>query len=130
MDSLEHQISYLFFWGGPCCSSFLGFLLCLCFVCIYYVSCAQYCLYLLSSPMVLNIGVRVVHFVLLCVFTFLVPEFTPGFCWGSVLLIFLVFCVVFFVLFVFVLCRVHMHPMLPFFLDCPFLIAPSAFFNV
>ena len=62
------------------------------------------------------------------------PGFTPRFLLGPLLgsefLIFLFFCVVFFVLFVFVLCRVHMHPMLPFFLDCPFLIAPSAFFNV
>jgi hypothetical protein len=47
---------------------------------------------------------------------------------GSVLLIFLVFCVVFVVLFVFVLCLVY--PMLPVFLDCPFLIAPSVFSNV
>ena len=37
------------------------------------------------------------------------------------LLIFLVFCVEFFVFFVFVLCRVH--PKLPVSLDCPFLIA-------
>ena len=40
---------------------------------------------------------------------------------ASELLIFLVFCVVFFVLFV--LCRVH--PMLPVSLDCPFFIASS-----
>ena len=49
----------------------------------------------------------------------------PG-CWyGSVLLIFLVFCVVlcFGVLFIFILCVVC--PMLPVSLDCPFLIAPS-----
>ena len=39
------------------------------------------------------------------------------------LLIFLVFCAVFFVFFVFVLCRVH--PMLPVSLDCPFLITSS-----
>ena len=42
---------------------------------------------------------------------------------GSVLFIFLVFCVVLFVLFVFVLCLVF--PMLPVFLNCPFLIALS-----
>ena len=46
------------------------------------------------------------------------------------LLIFLIFCVVlcFCVLFVFVLCL--MYPMLPFSLDCPFVIAPSVFSNV
>jgi hypothetical protein len=38
------------------------------------------------------------------------------------------YCVVFFVLFVFVLCLVY--PMLPVSLDCPFLIAPSVFSNV
>jgi hypothetical protein len=38
------------------------------------------------------------------------------------------YCVVFFVLFVFVLCCVY--PMLPVSLDCPFLIAPSIFSNV
>jgi len=43
------------------------------------------------------------------------------------LLIFLVFCVVF-LFFVFVLCLVY--PMLPVFLDCPFLITPSVFSNV
>jgi len=47
----------------------------------------------------------------------------PRFLVGSVVLIFLVFCVVFLVLFVFVLCLVY--PMLPVYLDCPFLIAPS-----
>ena len=41
---------------------------------------------------------------------------------GSMLLIFLVFCVVYFALFVFVLCRVY--PMLPVSLDCSFLTAP------
>jgi len=46
----------------------------------------------------------------------------------SVLLIFLDFCVVFFTLFVSVLCLVH--PMLPISLDCPFWIAPSVFSNV
>ena len=39
-----------------------------------------------------------------------------------------VYCVVFFVLFVFVLFLVY--PMLPVVLDCPFLIAPSVFSNV
>jgi hypothetical protein len=58
----------------------------------------------------------------------LVPEFTPSFCWWSVLLIFLALCVVFFALFVFVLCIVY--PMLPVSLDFPFLIAPSVFDNV
>ena len=49
---------------------------------------------------------------------------------GSVrgLLIFLVFCVVFFVLFVFVLCLVF--SMLPFSLGCQFLIAPSVLSNI
>ena len=47
---------------------------------------------------------------------------------GSVLLIFLVFCVVFFVLFVFVLCLVYTT--LPVALDCQFLITPSVFSNV
>ena len=47
---------------------------------------------------------------------------------GSVLLIFLVLCVVFFVLFVFNLCLVY--SMLPVFLECAFLIAPSVFSNV
>jgi hypothetical protein len=46
---------------------------------------------------------------------------------GSVLLIFLVFCVEF-LFFVFVLCLVY--PMLPVSLDCPFLITPSVFSNV
>jgi len=44
------------------------------------------------------------------------------------LLIFLVFCVVFFALFAFVLCLVYL--MLPVSLDCPFLISPSGFSNV
>ena len=47
---------------------------------------------------------------------------------GSVLLISLVSCVVFFPLFVLVLCLVY--PMLPVSLDCPFLIAHSGFSNV
>ena len=47
---------------------------------------------------------------------------------GSLLLIFLVSCVVVFAWFVFVLCLVH--PMLPVSLDCPFLIIPSVFSNV
>jgi hypothetical protein len=45
---------------------------------------------------------------------------------GSVLLIFLVFCVVFFALFVFVFCLVF--PMLSVSLNCPFLIVSSFFF--
>ena len=49
----------------------------------------------------------------------------PQFLVGSMLLMLSVFCVVFFVLFVFVLCL--MYPMLPVSLDCPFLIAPSVF---
>ena len=51
------------------------------------------------------------------------PLLAPGF-W-SMLLIFLVFCVVFFVLFVFDLYRVF-----PVSLVCPFLIGPSIFSNV
>ena len=47
--------------------------------------------------------------------------FTSRFLVGSVLLIVLVFCVVFFVLFVFILCLEY--PMLPVSLDCPFLIS-------
>jgi len=47
---------------------------------------------------------------------------------GSVLLIFLIFCVVFFVLFVFVMCL--MYPMLSVSLDCSFLSAPSDFSTV
>ena len=39
-----------------------------------------------------------------------------------------VFCVVFFALFVFILCLVY--PMMPVSLDSPFLIAPSVFSNV
>ena len=51
----------------------------------------------------------------------------PGF--GAVCVAFvLVFCVVLSVMFVFVLCLVY--PMLPVSLECPFLIAPSVFFNV
>ena len=41
--------------------------------------------------------------------------------------LFLVFCVVLFVLFVFVLCLVY--PILPVSLDCPFLITPWVFSN-
>ena len=47
---------------------------------------------------------------------------------GSVLFIFLVFCVVFFVLLVFVLCLVY--PVLPVSMDFPFWIALSVFSNV
>ena len=47
---------------------------------------------------------------------------------GSVLLIFFVFCVVFFALFVFVLCLVYLLLLVS--LNCPFLIAPSVFSNV
>jgi len=56
------------------------------------------------------------------------PWVHPRFLVGFMLLIFLVFCVVFFVLFVFVVCLVY--PMLLVSLDCPFMIAPSAFSNV
>jgi len=49
------------------------------------------------------------------------PGFTPDVLAGSVLLIFLVFCVVFlFVSFVFALCLVY-----PMFLDYPFVVTPS-----
>jgi len=44
------------------------------------------------------------------------------------MLIVLVFCVVFLALFFFVLCPVY--PMLPVYLDCSFLIAPSDFSKV
>jgi hypothetical protein len=56
--------------------------------------------------------------------------FSSVFVLNCVLLIFLVFCVVLclFVLFVLILCRVR--PMLPVFLDCLLLIAPSGFSNV
>jgi hypothetical protein len=56
------------------------------------------------------------------------PGFASGFWWGSCCSSFVVFCVVFFVLFVFVLCLVC--PMLQVSLDCPFSIAPSLFSNV
>jgi hypothetical protein len=59
---------------------------------------------------VLLVGSLLLIFLVFCV-VFLV---------GSVLPIFLVFCVVFLVLFVFVLCLVY--PILPVSLDCPFLI--------
>jgi hypothetical protein len=52
----------------------------------------------------------------------------PFFFIGFVLLIFLVFCVVFFGLFVFVLCLMDL--ILPMSLDCPFLIANSIFSNI
>jgi len=45
--------------------------LCVCFVCLWSVSSTRYGL--LISPPLLSNGVRVVHFVLLCVFTFFVP---------------------------------------------------------
>ena len=51
----------------------------------------------------------------------------PVFC-GSMLFIFLVFCVVSLISFVFVLCLVY--KMLPVCLDGPFLITPSVFSNV
>ena len=51
-----------------------------------------------------------------------------SFCWGSLLLIFLVFCVVLFVLFVFALCLVY--PMFSVFMNCPFLITLAVFSNV
>ena len=47
---------------------------------------------------------------------------------GSVLLIFIIFCVLFFASFVFILCL--MYPMLPVSLDCPSLIPPLFFSNV
>ena len=47
---------------------------------------------------------------------------------GSVLIIFVIFCDLFFVLFVFIMCLVYL--ILPISLDCPFLIAPSVFSNV
>jgi hypothetical protein len=58
------------------------------------------------------------------------PGFTPGFWRGSVLLIYLAFCVVlcFCVLFVFVLCL--LCPMLSMSLDCPCLITRSVFSGV
>ena len=52
----------------------------------------------------------------------------PYFWWGPCCSSFLVFYVVFFSLFVFVLCFVY--PMLPLSLDCSFLIAPLVFSNV
>ena len=54
--------------------------------------------------------------------------FILGCWWEAVLLIFLVFCVVYFTLLVIALCRVY--PMLPMPLDCPFWIATSVFSNV
>ena len=53
---------------------------------------------------------------------------SPPFLVGSMLLIFLVFCVLFFVLFVFDLC--FLYPILLVSLDCPFLNFPSVFSNV
>ena len=56
------------------------------------------------------------------------PEFIHGFLVGSVLFTFLVFCVVIFAMFGVEFCVLwHMFPVS---LDCPFLIAPSAFSNV
>ena len=52
----------------------------------------------------------------------------PRFLVGSVLFIFLVFCVVFLLLFVFNLCL--MCPVLTVSLDCPFFIAPSGFSDI
>jgi hypothetical protein len=52
----------------------------------------------------------------------------PRFLVGSVLLIFLVFCVVFLLLFVFILCLVC--PVLTVSLDYPFFIAPSGFSDI
>ena len=52
---------------------------------------------------------------------------SPPYLVGSVLLIFLVFCVVVFFLVVFIMCLVY--PMLSLSLYCPFLIAPSVFYN-
>ena len=65
----------------------------------------------------------IIHFQIFCI------RFTLDF-WWTLLIIFLAFCVVFFivVLFVFVLCLVC--TMLPVSLDCPLLIAHSVFSNV
>jgi hypothetical protein len=49
------------------------------------------------------------------------PVFTPGFWWGPCCSSFLVYCVMFFVLFVFVSSLVH--PLLPVSMVCSFLIA-------
>ena len=56
------------------------------------------------------------------------PGFPVGVLVGSMLLIFLLFCVRFFALFFFVLCLVCQ--LLPMYLNCSFLIAPSVFSNV
>ena len=64
-------------------------------------------------------GIRVAH-----LFSFLCCVFVGV----RVAHLFSFLCCVFFVLFVFVLCLVN--PMLPVSLDCPFVIAPSVFFNV
>ena len=57
-------------------------------------------------------------------------EFTPGFWWCPLFILFSFLCcvVLCFILFVIVLCL--MYPMLPVSLDCPFLIALSVFSNV
>ena len=55
------------------------------------------------------------------------PVFTVGFCGVRVVSV-VVFCIVFVVLFVFVMCLVY--PMLPISLDFPSFIAPSVFCNV
>jgi len=52
----------------------------------------------------------------------------PQFLVGSMLFIFLVFCVVFLLLLVFILCL--MCPVLTVSLDCTFLIAPSGFSDI
>ena len=55
------------------------------------------------------------------------PVFTVGVCGVRVVSV-VVFCIVFVVLFVFVMCLVY--PMLPISLDFPSFIAPSVFCNV
>ena len=73
-----------------------------------------------SLPLVVS---RRAH-ILLCVCFVWLPIVMSN---NLLLLIFLVFCVVYVVLFIFVLCLVY--PMLPVSLDCSILIAPSVFSN-
>ena len=65
----EYLSSPLVFGCGPCWSS-INFMYCVC-ICSWLVPNVSLCL--LSSSPVLWSGIRVVHFVLLYVFTFLVP---------------------------------------------------------
>ena len=64
----------------------------------------------------------IVFFVYVCIWI------RPRLLIGCVLVIFLVWWVVFFLLFVFVLCLAC--PMLPVYLDCPFFIVPSVFSKI